>query len=91
MTDAATATDYAALVERLRADAKDFIDWNGKLMTSWDKWRSYIAEGRKGSWPRDGFESWAYAASENFTEAADAIEALLSERDEARALTEPTP
>lgn len=26
-------------------------------MEAWDKWRSYIAEGGKASWPRDAFES----------------------------------
>jgi len=25
-------------------------------MTRWDAWRKYIAEGGKGSWPRDEFE-----------------------------------
>ena len=27
------------------------------IMTEWDKWRKYIAEGGKGSWPGDAFES----------------------------------
>jgi len=26
------------------------------LMSRWDAWRKYIAEGGKGSWPRDEFE-----------------------------------
>ena len=26
------------------------------LMSRWDAWRQYIAEGGKGSWPRDEFE-----------------------------------
>ena len=25
-------------------------------MSRWDAWRKYIAEGGKGSWPRDEFE-----------------------------------
>lgn len=27
------------------------------IMKRWDKWREYIAEGGKGSWPRDEFEA----------------------------------
>jgi len=27
------------------------------IMREWDKWRSYIARGGRGSWPRDAFES----------------------------------
>ena len=27
------------------------------IMNEWDKWRVYIANGGKGSWPRDAFES----------------------------------
>ena len=27
------------------------------IMREWDKWRSYIANGGGGSWPRDAFES----------------------------------
>ena len=27
------------------------------IMNEWDKWREYIANGGKGSWPSDGFES----------------------------------
>ena len=27
------------------------------ILKEWDKWRKYIAEGGKASWPRDAFES----------------------------------
>ena len=27
------------------------------MMKQWDSWRSYIAEGGGGSWPRDAFEA----------------------------------
>lgn len=27
------------------------------IMVQWDKWRTYIADGGGGSWPRDAFES----------------------------------
>jgi len=27
------------------------------IMAEWDKWREYIANGGKGSWPSDAFES----------------------------------
>jgi len=27
------------------------------IMKEWDKWREYIANGGKGSWPSDAFES----------------------------------
>ena len=28
-----------------------------EIMELWGKWRAYIADGGKGSWPRDSFES----------------------------------
>lgn len=28
-----------------------------EIMEMWDSWRSYIAKGGGGSWPRDAFES----------------------------------
>ena len=27
------------------------------IMKQWDRWRSYIAKGGGGSWPRDAFEA----------------------------------
>jgi len=34
----------------------DFSTREG-IMKEWDKWRHYIANGGRGSWPRDAFES----------------------------------
>ena len=28
-----------------------------EIMQQWDRWRAYIADGGKASWPRDAFES----------------------------------
>ena len=28
-----------------------------EIMQQWDRWRKYIAEGGKRSWPRDAFEA----------------------------------
>jgi len=35
------------------------VDFSSResIMREWDKWRSYIANGGGGSWPRDAFES----------------------------------
>ena len=33
------------------------FDTRESIMREWDKWRSYIANGGGGSWPRDAFES----------------------------------
>ena len=35
------------------------IDFSNRksIMVEWDKWREYIANGGKGSWPSDAFES----------------------------------
>lgn len=37
--------------------AQTIIINKAKWMQRWDDWRRYIAEGGKGSWPRDAFES----------------------------------
>ena len=34
------------------------------IMKQWDAWRKYIANGGKGSWPRDAFESLLDAVDE---------------------------
>ena len=62
------------LVDELRAAAKDAIDWNGKPMTEWDRWRAAIADGERGSWPRDAFEGWLDHYADLMTRAADALE-----------------
>ena len=64
-----------ALIDELRAAAKDALDWNGKPLTDWDSWRAAIAKGDCGSWPRDAFESWLDAYADLMTRAADALEA----------------
>lgn len=69
------------IVERLRA-------WTGDqepVMKQWDAWRSYIARGGGGSWPRDAFESLLDSFAEDANEAADAIERLTKERDNLQA------
>ena len=35
---------------------RDFMD-REVIMKQWDEWREYIANGGKGSWPRDAFEA----------------------------------
>jgi len=30
---------------------------DNEIMKNWDRWRKYIANGGKASWPRDEFES----------------------------------
>ena len=37
----------------------DVVDFSSResIMSEWDKWREYIANGGKGSWPSDAFES----------------------------------
>ena len=70
--------DYAGLVESLR---QDISDPNGKLMSDWDSWRKYIASGGDSSWPRDQFEGHLDAIAEIHHSAADALEAVLAERD----------
>lgn len=65
------------IVERLRA-------WTGDqepVMKQWDAWRSYIARGGGGSWPRDAFESLLDSFAEDANEASAAIERLTIERD----------
>lgn len=69
----------ADIVERLRTTVKDMLAWNGPAMTAWDTWRSAIADGEKGSWPRDAYESHLDSYAEQLTEAADLITALRAE------------
>jgi hypothetical protein len=46
-------------------------------MTHWDSWRSYIAEGGSGSWPRDQFEMLLSSLDGEREDAADEIERLF--------------
>lgn len=48
MTDAPTPRDVLAGVKWFH---------NADIMGMWDRWRRYIAEGGRASWPRDAFES----------------------------------
>lgn len=64
-----------SLIERLR---KQLLD-DEELMTHWDSWRAYIAEGWTGSWPRDQFEALLSALDGEREDAADEI-ARLSRR-----------
>jgi len=57
------------LVERLRSHKADIWNWNGDAMTAWDGWREAIANGDKGSWPRDAFESLIGSYGEDMEEA----------------------
>ncbi|MBZ9759434.1 hypothetical protein LB553_00845 [Mesorhizobium sp. CA8] len=55
-----------------------------RIMSHWDAWRKYIAEGGGGSWPRDAFESILSAFGGNGREAA----ALLASQAEKLAVVE---
>lgn len=48
------------------------------LMTHWDAWRRYIAEGGRGSWPRDQFEMLLSSIDGEREDAADEIDRLRS-------------
>ena len=76
------------LVKRLRDNVADIIDWNGKVMTAWDTVRVMIANGNKGSLPRDIMESYLFGYAEDMAEAADHIEQLeIEEKRSYRNLT----
>ncbi|NTF17411.1 hypothetical protein G6L37_03165 [Agrobacterium rubi] len=47
-----------------------------RIMTHWDSWRLYIAEGGRGSWPRDGFEMLLSSLDGEREDAADEIDRL---------------
>lgn len=67
------------IVERLRGLAKDMTDWDGSIMTNWDRWRAMIAKGFRGALPRDEFEGFLFDYSEAMKDAADEIERLRSQ------------
>jgi len=66
-----------ALVASMEFDAKDFLDWNGTTMGRWDTWRAYIADGGKGSSPRDSFECLIHGVADDYQNAAKIIRSLL--------------
>lgn len=47
-----------------------------RIMGCWDDWRSYIADGHRGSWPRDQFEMLLSSIDSEREEAADEISRL---------------
>ena len=50
------------------------------VMKHWDRWRKYIAEGGKGSWPRDAFESLLDYYDEKLSASQPSIEAEAESR-----------
>ncbi len=47
-----------------------------RIMSAWDSWRGYIAEGGRGSWPRDQFEMLLSSLDGEREDAADEIARL---------------
>lgn len=77
------------IVERLRAEAAEVVDWNGETMKTWDKIRSLCAERDGSDLPRLMFEGIAERLAENMTEAADEIASLRAQIASARKALEP--
>lgn len=77
--------DVAGLVKKARAEKDDAVAWGGGVMKQWDSWRKYIADGGKGSWPRDAFESLIDCLVGRTDELCAAIERVARERDAAQA------
>lgn len=67
------------VLERLRQPI-----WTEDVMKRWDRARQLIASGHTGSLPRDIIEADLDGWDQERAEAADTIEALRAERDEAR-------
>jgi len=61
--------DVATRLRRQLVDDERLMDW-------WDSWRSYIAEGGRGSWPRDQFEMLLSSLDGQREDAADEIDRL---------------
>lgn len=57
-----------------------------RIMSAWDSWRSYIADGWRGSWPRDQFEMLLSSLDGEREEAADEIARLRRRIAELEAL-----
>jgi len=77
------AKSNSELVERLRKYS-DPVHVEEFYMKRWDKIRGYIAEGHKGSWPRDVFESLIDGWAQDAMEAASALEHLAGEVERLR-------
>lgn len=73
-------TTMSDIVERLRIPSD-----NEDTMKVWDNIRAIIADGNKGSWPRDIFESILSHIDEEREEAADEIERLRKALETAQA------
>jgi hypothetical protein len=83
-------TEDAKLIDRLR-QYSDPVHVEEFYMKRWDMIRKYIADGGRGSYPRDCFESFIDAWAQDASEAADRLAALSAENepaDAARALIE---
>ncbi|MGJ5051165.1 hypothetical protein ACQR09_29170 [Bradyrhizobium oligotrophicum] len=74
------------IVTRLRSLANDMTDWDGSIMTNWDRWRAEFANGNKASWPRDAFQGFLTDYAEAMIAAADEIERLRTANKTPRAL-----
>lgn len=64
------------ILERLRAEAADVIDWDGRTMKRWDEIRGKCETHKGSDLPRLMFEGLVESLAELMTEAADEIERL---------------
>lgn len=67
------------IAERLRAQAADIRDWNGKTMTSWDRIRGMVETLKGSDLPRMNFEGLVGDFEELMDEGAAEIERLRAE------------
>jgi hypothetical protein len=65
-------TSAGSIEETLRTPLLD----DERIMSAWDSWRSYIADGGRGSWPRDQFEMLLSSVDGEREDAADEIARL---------------
>jgi len=61
-----------------KTELVDFSTYEG-IMKEWDRWREYIAEGGRGSWPREAFESLLEYFDEELTRLRVENKRLLDE------------
>jgi hypothetical protein len=74
MPSSPASVEAPDILERLRKQAADIIDWHGQTMKEWDKIRGVVETHKGSDLPRLMFEGLVESLAELMTEGADEIE-----------------